>query len=210
MRRSLRIGLARAPLAVGALDGEVAGAMGVEERRQHVAQEGVDEGGVTAREMGMAEVAADQAFLLSTKALSLERRGRDLVSSSTCSLRSTRATRWLMCCEPLSAWSPLTSKGNASISASSAGTGKRSESASTAATNSCCVTSSTRWTSRPPLLAVEAPLVDRVAPPEAWTPLWVRLAALANPDLGGLRLRHGIAPSPVPRAVAQTGQVAYS
>ena len=87
----------------------------------------------------------------------MERRGRDLVSSSTCSLRSSRATRWLMCCEPLSAWSPLTSKGNASISAS-ARDRETLESASTAATNSYCVTSSTRSTSSP-LLAVELSLV---------------------------------------------------
>ena len=86
-----------------------------------------------------------------------ERRGRDLVNSSTCSLRSTRATRWLMYCEPLSAWNPLASKGNASISASSTGTGKRSESASTAATNSYCVTSSTRLTSYTPFLPSRSP-----------------------------------------------------
>ena len=52
------VALPRASLAIGGLDGEVAGTMVVQIRRQHVAQEDVDEDGVTARDVGVAEMAA--------------------------------------------------------------------------------------------------------------------------------------------------------
>ncbi len=56
-------------------------------------------------------------FLDSTRALSLERRGLDLVKSVTWSLLSIRATWWLMYSDPLSAWKPKTVKGNSEVRA---------------------------------------------------------------------------------------------
>ena len=84
-----------------------------------------------------------EAFLLSARALSLVCRARDLVNVPTCSFFNSAATLWLTYSEPLSAWKPLTSKGKASIRASSTGIRKASEIACTVPTYCHCVTSST-------------------------------------------------------------------
>ena len=59
-----------------------------------------------------------EPFLLSTRALSLLRRGRDLVNSSMWRACSRAAILWLMNSEPLSVWNPRTLKGNARSRAS--------------------------------------------------------------------------------------------
>ena len=86
------------------------------------------------------------------------RRGRDFVSSPTCSLFSSAATRRLMYSEPLSAWKPITSNGNRSSSASRIGTMNRSEMAGAAPTCSYCVTSSTTLTTYTPLRPSLSPM----------------------------------------------------
>ena len=62
-----------------------------------------------------------EPFLLSTRALSLLRRGRDLVNSSMWRACSRAAILWLMNSEPLSVWNPRTLKGNARSRASRTG-----------------------------------------------------------------------------------------
>ena len=62
-----------------------------------------------------------EPFLLSTRALSLLRRGRDLVNSSMWRACSRATILWLMNSEPLSVWNPRTLKGNARSRASRTG-----------------------------------------------------------------------------------------
>ncbi len=81
---------------------------------------------------------------LACRSLSLVRRARDLVNSSTWSFCRRAATCLLMYSEPLSEWNPQMVKGKAWMSASSTGNRKRSEMRSTEPTNWNWVTSSTR------------------------------------------------------------------
>ena len=99
-------------------------------------------------------------FLLSTSALSLERRGRDRVNSMR-SFSSSAATRWLTYSEPLSAWKPLTAKGKSPRRPSSTGIRKRSEMASTAPTNSYWVIADRKRSD-----VHQVDLVDALAPVE--------------------------------------------
>ena len=85
-----------------------------------------------------------EPFLLSTRALSLLRRGRDLVNSSMWRACSRAAILWLMNSEPLSVWNPRTLKGNARSRASRTGARQGVSMRSTEPTNWTWVTSSTR------------------------------------------------------------------
>src|ERR1017187_1421084 len=87
-------------------------------------------------------LADDRSILHSTKALSLQCRGRDLVCSIN-SLCSNSATMWLMNSLPLSEKNPRMRKGNCRSRASSTGFRAASLICAVALTTSHCVTSST-------------------------------------------------------------------
>ena len=145
----------------------------VEEGGERVAQKGVDPG---ARRSGIwvrpSHLRTTFPFLDSTSALSLERRGLDLVNWPTWSLLSRRATRWLMYSDPLSAWKPKTRKGNAVTRASSTGTRKYSVILGTATSCWYWVTSSTMLMTNTPFSPSRSP---------EWT---VSTAQEARPALG--------------------------
>ena len=104
------------------VDGEQAGPVEVEEGGEGVTQEGVDTGDEGPRDVDVAEpLAHDAPGLDSTRALSLVRRGRDLVKVPMRSLLSSSTTRWLTYSDPLSACKASTVKGRAVMRASRRG-----------------------------------------------------------------------------------------
>ena len=97
------VALAAAALGVDGLGGEEAGPVDVEIGREDVLGEVVDALGVAAGDVAVAEVLrTTEPFLLSTRALSLVCRARDLVNSSMWRASSSAATVRLTYSEPLS------------------------------------------------------------------------------------------------------------
>ncbi len=89
------VGAADLALGGSGFGREQAGSVEVEERRQDVLGEAIDPGGEALRDVLVSEPFTHhrQAFLPSTRALSLLRRARDRVKHPTCSLASSSATR---------------------------------------------------------------------------------------------------------------------
>ena len=143
------------------------------------------------------------AFLLSTLALSLEFRGRDLVNSA-CSLASGAATRSLTYSEPLSARKPRMANGNRSSRPSRAGTKKRSEIADVLELRDLV----DNVDQVDALVAVEVALVDGVHAHEAGPAAGARWPPLADghPSRPG-PVQHG-ALARVGRGLAQVVEVA--
>ena len=147
-------------------------------------------------------------FLVSTRALSWDRRGRDLVNSRTWSLVSSLATRWLMYSEPLSAWKPVTWKGKAVMRVSELG----EEEVFGDAGDGGKVLELRDFVDDvddvDPLLPAAVALVDGVDVQEAGPPAGPGLAPGADGDPGGARPAQGEAAGAVGPSLSEVVDVA--
>ena len=147
-----------------------------------------------------------EPFLLSTRALSLLRRGRDLVNSSMWRACSRAAILWLMNSEPLSVWNPRTLKGNARSRASRTGASRAVEARRADELELGDLVDEVEVVEA--LDAVEVSLVDRIDPQVAGLSEGLGPAPLADGDVHGAGRRgHRPAPALIAGRVAQVVEV---